>query len=252
MSVDNFFPYKVFMMGSSILIGSLLYFYKLKKQRKSSSHRRKLIEHLTKKQISITKRLEKLYEEEIQEKTEDKLLKKQSIDYSIPLNDPSLKAFSTLSIREKMKNKLNLLGDYLNLQEHEFNGDYSFYFKDFHELKTKLLSMKKDGIDKLQIVSDFDQTTTCFEINNKQSCSSFGTFRLSELTSQTFKKTTQSLYNSYAPIEFDPNINIRHKKLLLKDWYEAVKEAFLHENITKQKCLSILNDANIGLRYQFI
>jgi len=254
MSSETSFPYKALFMGSSIVIGSLLFFYKLNRHRNSSSHRRKLIEHLTKKQIAITKRLEKLYEEEMEEKNIEHSHKKTSIDYSLPLNDPSLKAFSPLSIQEnqKMKTEFNILGDYLNLQEHEYNGNYSFYFKDFNKLKEKISSMKADGVDQLQIVSDFDQTTTCFQINNKQSHSIFGTFRLSELTSQPFKKTLQSLYNSYAPIEIDPNIDIRHKKLLLKDWYQAVKEAFLHENITKQKCLSILNNADIGLRYIII
>ena len=48
------------------------------------------------------------------------------------------------------------------------NGNYSFYFRDFNKLKEKISSMKADGVDQLQIVSDFDQTTTCFQINNNK------------------------------------------------------------------------------------
>ena len=246
-----------------MLIGACAFMYKYGFFSTSSNNipRRKMIQILTEKQIEISKALEKLYQEEreaeiIEGASIDVDEPLSNIDYSLPLNDPALKFVATptlLMIKEnqKMKDKLNLLGDYLNLQEKEYDGDYVFHFKDIPQLQKKLLLMKDDGINELQIVSDFDQTTTCFNINGEQCCSIFGSFRKTDITSHTFKKTTESLYHSYGPIEIDPNIDIQHKKLLLRDWYEAVKVAFLHENLTKNKCLCVLHDANIGVRYGY-
>ena len=264
-SASTSFPLKSLLLGASFLTGTLLLLYKLKRRPQiSHSHeeRQRMIKLLTEKQLEISKALEKLYLEEKIEESEagfptqpDEPL--ENIDYSIPLNDPAinhLKSSSKIFLikeNQKMKDRLLLLGDYINLQEKEYDGEYSFHFKDPEDLKRKIKDMKADGIEELQIVSDFDMTTTCFKINGKHCDSLFGSFRTTDYTSHSFKKTTQSLYNSYGPIEIDPNIDIQQKRILLKEWYEAVKVAFLHEGITKQKCLNVLNDANFGVRYGY-
>lgn len=61
----------------------------------------------------------------------------------------------------------------------------------------------------------------------------------------------ESLYLCYAPIEVDLNIDIEEKRRLLKEWYDAVKMCFLNENINLEKCMAILNDANLAVRYGY-
>lgn len=46
-------------------------------------------------------------------------------------------------------------------------------------------------------------------------------------------------------------MDLEQKKLLLKEWYDAVKICFLHENITIEKCMGVLNESNIGVRYGY-
>lgn len=141
---------------------------------------------------------------------------------------------------------------YTNLQEKSFEeGSQAVFFKDKGEFLEKLLKMKTDGVKELQIVSDFDQTITCFEINCRNSCSLFGAFRVSQKTSEKFKIAVKELYDKYAPIEISTEIDAVSKEKLLKEWYFAIKDVFLSEKLTKNKCLEVLNHANIGLRYGF-
>ena len=242
-----------FLIASGALVLSGYFLSKLFNKKHPHERRRQFIQALVAKQKEIAETLARLNEEEESEHINE------NPDYSQPVNDPAVKKLETASparilmIREnsKIKDKVDYLGDYTSLNEKDFDGDYEFYLKDGKALKKKIKNMIKDGINELQIVSDFDQTTTAFSWNSEACNSLFGSFRHTDQTSQSFKKTTQSLYTSYAPIEIDTNIDISRKRLLLKDWYDAVKAAFLHENLTREKILQVLNDANLALRYGY-
>lgn len=160
--------------------GSLIYFFsKLKKKKITSpTERRLLISKLKSQKEEVEKELEwllskeKTYAEEFEEKN------KESLDYSLPVNDPALKTLIEMQKipleNQKMKTKILLLGDYQGLQIKDYDENYSIYLKNKEELKIKLKKMKDDGINELQIVSDYDYTTSCFNINNESSSSLFG------------------------------------------------------------------------------
>ena len=245
---------KSLILASGIVLTTAYILSKILDRTPPHIKRRKLIQSLLTKQQEISETLALLNEEEESEHKTN-----ENPDYSLPVNDPALKKLENIpsarirliSENLKFKDKVDFLGDYTNLQEKEFDGDYEYHLKDFKELKKKINDMKKDGIDELQIVSDFDQTTTAFTWNGEACNSLFGSFRHTDQTSQSFKKTTQSLYTSYGPIEIDTNIDISRKRLLLKDWYDAVKAAFLYENLNRDKIMQVLNDGNLALRYGY-
>jgi hypothetical protein len=107
--------------------------------------------------------------------------KKKEIDRSqeasLPSLEPALHDLANLSrlppVNQKMKRNISLLGDYKFLREKEYDENYTIHLKNSEELKIKLRKMIYDGIDELQIVSDFDFTTTSFKFNEKHGDSLF-------------------------------------------------------------------------------
>ena len=159
--------------------GSLVYFFsKFKaKKRSSPTEHRLLLSKLNSQKEEVEKELEWLLSKEKSYQEDLKEENGENQDYSLPINDPAL---STLMERQKlplenqkMKKKILLLGNYNGLREKDYDDNYLIYLKNKEELKIKLKKMKDDGINELQIVSDYDYTTTCFNINNKKCNSLF-------------------------------------------------------------------------------
>lgn len=161
-------------------LGSLVYFFSKSNTKKVNSHteRRLLISKLNAQKVEVEKELEWLLSEE--KVYAEKLEEENGInqDYSLPINDPAiinLMKMQRLPLEnQKMKKKMLLLGDYQALQERNYDDNYSIHLKNKEELKLKLKKMKDDGISELQIVSDYDYTTTCFKINDQKCDSLFG------------------------------------------------------------------------------
>lgn len=61
----------------------------------------------------------------------------------------------------------------------------------------------------------------------------------------------ESLYYRYGPTEVDQNIDIEEKRRIMKEWHDAIKVCLINEKLNVQKCISILNDANLGVRYGY-
>lgn len=61
----------------------------------------------------------------------------------------------------------------------------------------------------------------------------------------------KNLYNRYSPAELDHSIELEERRRIMKEWHDTLKLCFINENLTIQKCLTILNEANLGLRYGY-
>lgn len=164
-------------------VGSLLYFFSKSNTKKLNSHTERLllISKLRSQKEEIEKELDWLLSEEkaFVENFEDENETIQ--DYSLPINDPAINNLKRTPSKifivkenQKMKDKILLLGDYRGLQEKDYDENFSIHIKNKEELKLKLKQMAEDGIEDLQIVSDFDLTTTCFHVNKTHCDSLFG------------------------------------------------------------------------------
>lgn len=162
---------------------SFLYFFSRTSAKTINSHTERLllISKLRSQKEEIERELEWLLSEEktYVENFEDENERNQ--DYSLPINDPALDNLKRTPSKifivkenQKMKDKILLLGDYKGLQEKDYEENFSIHIKNKEELKAKLKKMKEDGIEDLQIVSDFDLTTTCFNVNKTHCDSLFG------------------------------------------------------------------------------
>ncbi|XP_066996917.2 7-methylguanosine phosphate-specific 5'-nucleotidase [Anabrus simplex] len=79
------------------------------------------------------------------------------------------------------------------------------------------------GKDKLQVISDFDQTLTKQHCNGKRSMSSFGIFGECKQLPPSYKEKSQALYKQYKPIEIDPSLSKEQKIPFMIEWWDKAQ-----------------------------
>lgn len=75
------------------------------------------------------------------------------------------------------------------------------------------------GKEKLQVISDFDQTLTKQQVDGQRCLTSFGIFSECKQLPSDYKSSSHKLYNFYRPIEIDPNISKEEKTHHMLQWY---------------------------------
>ncbi|XP_067012732.1 7-methylguanosine phosphate-specific 5'-nucleotidase [Anabrus simplex] len=79
------------------------------------------------------------------------------------------------------------------------------------------------GKDKLQVISDFDQTLTKQHCNGKRLMSSFGIFGECKQLPPSYKEKSQALFNQYRPVEIDPSLSKEQKIPYMIEWYDKAQ-----------------------------
>ncbi|KAL4464809.1 hypothetical protein ABPG74_011370 [Tetrahymena malaccensis] len=122
---------------------------------------------------------------------------------------------------------------------------------DREHLKKKLAHMRKEGLQELQILSDYDQTITAFGCQNEQEISTFGVINKSKRVSQKYLDDMNALYQHYSPYEKDVSIDKETLMKIVTEWYSKTAECFRNEHMTKELLLEAIHDSGVALRYNF-
>ena len=85
----------------------------------------------------------------------------------------------------------------------------------FQKLKNNI---KKQGIDSLHIVSDFDRTLTYASVGGEKIPSIISILRDGNYLSKEYAEKAHALFNKYHSIEIDNNINPQKKKKFMEEW----------------------------------
>jgi len=73
-------------------------------------------------------------------------------------------------------------------------------------------TFKKQGVDKLHVLADFDQTLTKSFINGKHVPSIISILRDNNYLTPDYPDKAKALYAKYHPIEIDPNVSLEEKR----------------------------------------
>lgn len=119
------------------------------------------------------------------------------------------------------------------------------------ELDRKIEVMKNEGVNSLQVISDFDRTLTNAFFNGEKISGI-----LSHLDHGNYLKgyaeKAQAIFNKYHPIEISSDIKYEEKrKIMLKWWievYELLIKCGLNETVIKQAVKDIKEDGKVRLR----
>lgn len=96
----------------------------------------------------------------------------------------------------------------------------NIYIKNEQELNKKINQIKKDGINKLHFVADFDRTITKASHKGKEAPNSFYILKKSKLLAKDYAEKDEEMEKIYLPIEYSKKIHPREKAKKMQEWWE--------------------------------
>jgi 5'-nucleotidase len=119
-------------------------------------------------------------------------------------------------------------------------------------LKEKIALMKKDGKDKLHILSDFDRTLTYSSVNRIRTPSLISQLRNGKYLTEDYAEKAKALFNKYHPIEISATISQKEKAEKMREWwlshYKLLADSGLDETTIKKAVSDIIQEGSIKLR----
>lgn len=115
-------------------------------------------------------------------------------------------------------------------------------------LEKKRESIKKEGADKIHILSDFDKTLTSFFINGEKVHSLISVLRRGDYLTPDYPEKAQALFRQYHPIEIDPEISKEEKKAKMKEWWSNHFQLLIKSGLKKDDIEKVISSKKIKLR----
>lgn len=116
-----------------------------------------------------------------------------------------------------------------------------------HYLET-LSKIKKDWIQNLHILADFDRTLTKAYSSWKLRPSLISVLRSEWYLSDEYSKKAYELFDYYNPIEINPNISIEEKKKEMTTWWNKHLDLLVHSKLHKSDIEKIISSGIIEFR----
>eukprot|EP01138_Halocafeteria_seosinensis_P002393 gb/GECG01002450.1/.p1 GENE.gb/GECG01002450.1/~~gb/GECG01002450.1/.p1 ORF type:complete len:346 (+),score=29.97 gb/GECG01002450.1/:1-1038(+) len=117
------------------------------------------------------------------------------------------------------------------------------------EYKEKTEKLHAGGLEKLQIIADFDRTLTAFHgPDGERGESCHGVIEKFPKLSQRYHNGVKKLFDTYFPIETSPDYTIDEKVPLMEKWYQGNHEMLLKESFHRHDVHQAVKGANIQLR----
>jgi len=110
------------------------------------------------------------------------------------------------------------------------------------EYENKKRQLKKDGIEKVHVLSDFDRTLTKAFYHGEKAGSLISRLRNGNYLSLEYARKAHELFDYYHPIEIDSNISIDEKKDKMYEWWRKHKELLIEFGLDKQTIESCVKE----------
>ncbi|CAB1098541.1 unnamed protein product [Ectocarpus sp. CCAP 1310/34] len=121
-------------------------------------------------------------------------------------------------------------------------------FRDAEDFERKWQRIVAGGVDRLQIISDFDFTLTKFWVNGKRGDSCHAVIDGSGLLGEGFHKRTWELRNHYYPLEVAPDLSPEMRLEMMVEWVTKAHDAMVAAGITKDILSAAVSKANLLFR----
>lgn len=123
--------------------------------------------------------------------------------------------------------------------------------KDPERVKKIISALRKGGVDRLQVISDFDMTLTRFGFNGRRCPTSYNIIDNSCVISEEGKKKLKDLLHHYYPIEIDPDRTVEDKFPLMVEWWSEAHNVLSQQKILKSDIARIVKESDVMLRDGF-
>lgn len=108
------------------------------------------------------------------------------------------------------------------------------HFQNKKAFQEKIKQIKKDGLDKFHVTSDFDNTLTKCFIDGKKTPSTIALIRGGDYLSKDYAKRASALYHKYHPFEIDESLDFEYKFSKMKEWWEIHRDLLLSSGMRKE------------------
>ncbi|XP_050426851.1 cytosolic 5'-nucleotidase 3 [Adelges cooleyi] len=122
------------------------------------------------------------------------------------------------------------------------------YIRDEQVVDTKICQLVEGGVEKLQIISDFDRTISTSVHNNEPTKSSFCVFESCSSLTEDYKQKARELYNKFLPIEDDPNMTVAEKLPYIEDWWRQSERLLKNMRFRYEDIELAVKQADVKLR----
>lgn len=113
----------------------------------------------------------------------------------------------------------------------------------------KLIQMKKDGKNFLQVISDFDYTlSTFYKEGTQRNPSCHGILEQCGMFPEEYHKATRELQLHYYPIEIDPNIDPEVKSEKMQEWWSKAHELLIKIGLKRSDIVNAVAQSDIRIR----
>jgi len=116
------------------------------------------------------------------------------------------------------------------------------------KLDKTIAQIKKEGTDKIHILSDFDRTLTYGSINGQKTPSLISVLRNGMYLTPDYAPQAHALFDKYHPIELDNKIPLAERKQAMETWWRTHKQLLIDSGLHKKDLLKIVKDKNIKFR----
>src|SRR3989344_9508758 len=113
------------------------------------------------------------------------------------------------------------------------------------ELKKKIEAFKRQGVDKIHIVSDFDNTLTASFVDGQRIPSIISVLRDGNYLTKDYAEKAHALYNKYHPIEINPEIPLKEKRKAMQDWWKNHFNLLIKYKLNKKDIEKVANSGKV-------
>ena len=115
-------------------------------------------------------------------------------------------------------------------------------------LEKKIEAIKKDGLEKFFVLSDFDGTLTKVFYREKKRSSLISILRSEKYLGENYSQKANALYEKYHSIEINPKVPLKNKNEKMEEWWRTHYKLLKEFGLKKSHLKRIIVSEKINLR----
>jgi 5'-nucleotidase len=115
-------------------------------------------------------------------------------------------------------------------------------------LEKKIEVIKKDGLEKFFVLSDFDGTLTKVFYRGKKRSSLISVLRSEKYLGENYSQKANALYEKYHSIEINPKVPLKNKNEKMEEWWRTHYKLLKEFGLKKSHLKRIIVSEKINLR----
>eukprot|EP00127_Corallochytrium_limacisporum_P007158 Clim_evm31s243 gene=Clim_evmTU31s243 len=127
-------------------------------------------------------------------------------------------------------------------------GEVEVHYRNKAEFDKKLAAIKADGHQRLQFITDFDMTLTKYNVGGVKGSSSHGIVENCPDLSKEYHAKAHGLFETYYPIEIDPNLTNEEKYPKMVEWWSKAHDALIEAGMRREYMERAVKEANLAFR----